>query len=102
MALASAAHTTYFLSLSRLHSKSPAVLGDHPMLLVSPKYWGLLQVGYIFFSSLFLPVPPSSLAIYSPPFVLLQIYGLFFILIVIAYVYVLIYKYVFLNITLSP
>lgn len=41
-ALASAAHTTSLLGSSWLHSTAAAVLGGRPVVLASPKYWGLL------------------------------------------------------------
>ena len=37
-----AAHTSCLLGSSLFHSSAPAVLGAHPMILSSPKFWGLL------------------------------------------------------------
>ena len=47
-------HPLQCTQLSRwLHSKADAVLGGHPMILVSPKCWGLLlPLGCTFTNSL--------------------------------------------------
>lgn len=49
----SAAHTAHLLGSCWLHSTAAAAAGDHPVVLASPKCWGLLlQLGRTFTNSL--------------------------------------------------